>query len=117
MPKNGDPTSVTTDSASAVTARASAPTKPAYAPTKDQLLRRLRRIEGQIGGVSRMVAEERYCIDVLAQISAVQGALDRVAMGLVADHARQCVIGVEEPLRSERTEELLEALDRFVGRR
>ena len=54
-----------------------------YSATKDQLLTRLRRIEGQVGGLQRMVDEDRYCIDVLTQISAVQAALDKVALGLL----------------------------------
>jgi DNA-binding FrmR family transcriptional regulator len=91
--------------------------EPAYIPTKEQLLARLGRIEGQVRGVTRMVEEERYCIEVLTQISAAQKALDRVAMGLVSDHTRECVIGAEGTERSERTEELLDALDRLVSRR
>ncbi len=91
--------------------------QPGYAPGKEQLLNRLRRIEGQVRGIARMVDEERYCIDVLAQISAIQGALDRVAMQLVADHTRECVIGAGEDKQEERTEELLQALDRLVSRR
>jgi DNA-binding FrmR family transcriptional regulator len=64
-----------------------------YTATKEQLTKRLARIEGQVRGVSRMVAEERYCIDVLTQISAVQAALDKVALGLLDEHTRHCVIG------------------------
>jgi CsoR family transcriptional regulator, copper-sensing transcriptional repressor len=56
----------------------SSPTR-GYTATKDQLFNRLRRIEGQVGGIERMVEEDRYCIDVLTQISAVQAALDKVA--------------------------------------
>ena len=63
-----------------------------YTATKDQLQARLRRIEGQVRGVQGMVADDRYCIDVLTQISAVQAALDKVALGLLDDHARHCVI-------------------------
>ncbi|HEU4422360.1 MAG TPA: metal-sensitive transcriptional regulator, partial [Pilimelia sp.] len=59
-----------------------------YTATKDQLLARLRRIEGQVRGVERMVDDDRYCIDVLTQISAIQAALDKVALGLLDDHAR-----------------------------
>ena len=64
-----------------------------YSATKDQLLARLRRIEGQVRGVERMVDEDRYCIDVLTQIGAIQAALDKVARGLLDDHARHCLIG------------------------
>jgi CsoR family transcriptional regulator, copper-sensing transcriptional repressor len=91
--------------------------RPGYAPTKEQMRNRLSRIEGQVRGVSRMVEEERYCIDVLAQISAIQAALDKVAIGLVSDHIRECVIGAEGERRAERTEELIEAIDRLLARR
>lgn len=91
--------------------------RPGYAPTKEQMRNRLSRIEGQVRGVSRMVEEERYCIDVLAQISAIQAALDKVAIGLVSDHTRECVIGADGEQRAERTEELIEAIDRLVARR
>lgn len=91
--------------------------QPGYAPSKEQLLNRLRRIEGQVRGIERMVDEERYCIDVLNQISAIQRALDRVAMGLVSDHTRECVVGAEGGEQEERTGELLEAINRLVSRR
>ena len=87
-----------------------------YSATKDQLLKRLRRIEGQVRGVERMVDEERYCVDVLTQISAVQAALDKVALGLLDDHARHCVIEGPERLKDERTEELLGAVARLMRR-
>ncbi len=64
-----------------------------YTATKDQLTRRLRRVEGQVRGVEKMVEEDRYCIDVLTQISAIQAALDKVALGVLDDHARHCVVG------------------------
>src|SRR4051812_28888084 len=66
-----------------------------YSASKDQLLGRLNRIEGQVGGVRRMVEEDRYCIDVLTQISAVRAALDKVALGLLDEHARNCVVQAE----------------------
>lgn len=88
-----------------------------YTPTKDALLKRLRRVEGQVRGVQRMVDEDRYCIDVLQQISAVQAALDKVALGLVDDHARHCVLGADPQTQAERTDELMLALGRLVGRR
>ena len=70
----------------------STPTR-GYTATKDQLLARLKRIEGQIRGIEGMVEEDRYCIDVLTQISAAQAALDKVALGLLDDHAHHCVLG------------------------
>jgi DNA-binding FrmR family transcriptional regulator len=87
-----------------------------YSATKDQLKSRLRRIEGQVRGVERMVEEERYCIDVLTQIGAVQAALDKVALGLLDDHARYCVIGGQESKQEERTEELMAAVGRLMRR-
>ena len=63
-----------------------------YTATKDQLLKRLRRIQGQVGGIERMVEDDRYCIDVLTQITAAQAALDKVALGLLDDHAHHCVV-------------------------
>jgi DNA-binding FrmR family transcriptional regulator len=60
-------------------------------PRKPALLRRISRIEGQVRGVGAMIAADRYCIDVLTQLSAARAALDAVAMELIADHARHCV--------------------------
>jgi DNA-binding FrmR family transcriptional regulator len=88
-----------------------------YSATKDQLQQRLRRIEGQVRGLQRMVEDDRYCIDVLTQISAVQAALDKVALGLLDDHARTCVIGADEgEVRDERTAELMDAVGRLMRR-
>jgi len=88
-----------------------------YSATKDQLLGRLRRIEGQIRGIEGMVDEERYCIDVLTQISAVQAALDKVALGLLDDHAHHCVIGAAgADAQAEKTEELMAAVGRLMRR-
>jgi len=87
-----------------------------YTATKDALLRRLARIEGQVRGVTRMVEEDRYCVDVLTQISAAQAALDKVALGLLDEHARSCVLGVEGELQSDRTDELMAAVGRLVKR-
>jgi DNA-binding FrmR family transcriptional regulator len=97
-------------------ADATTPTR-GYAATRQQLLDRLRRIEGQVGGLQRMVEEDRYCIDVLTQISAVQAALDKVALGLLDDHARHCVLGAPAGERTERTEELMAAVGRLMRRR
>jgi DNA-binding FrmR family transcriptional regulator len=98
-------------------APASAPAR-GYTATKDQLLARLRRIEGQIRGIEGMVVDDRYCIDVLTQISAAQAALDKVALGLIDEHARHCVLGAGAPgERDEKTEELMSAVGRLVRRR
>jgi DNA-binding FrmR family transcriptional regulator len=87
-----------------------------YSASKDQLINRLRRIEGQVGGIERMVTEERYCIEVLTQISAVQAALDKVALGLLDDHAHHCVMGAEDDERAAKTEELMAAVGRLMRR-
>jgi CsoR family transcriptional regulator, copper-sensing transcriptional repressor len=87
-----------------------------YTATKDQLQTRLRRIEGQVRGVQKMVDEDRYCIDVLTQIAAIQAALDKVALGLLDGHARTCVIGADTEIQDERTAELMAAVGRLVHR-
>jgi DNA-binding FrmR family transcriptional regulator len=87
-----------------------------YTATKDGLLKRLARIEGQVRGVTRMVEEDRYCVDVLTQISAAQAALDKVALGLLDDHARHCVIGGAASEQEERTVELMGAVGRLMRR-
>ena len=91
-------------------------TMPGYTATKDQLLNRLRRIEGQVRGVEGMVEDERYCIDVLTQISAIQAALDKVALGLIDDHARHCVMGAGESERADKADELMAAVGRLMRR-
>ena len=88
-----------------------------YAATKKQILTRLRRVEGQIEGIERMVEDDRYCIDVLTQVSAVQGALDKVALGLLDDHARHCIVDVDKTERPERSDELVAAVGRLLRRR
>ena len=87
-----------------------------YSASREQLLARLRRIEGQVGGLQRMVSEDRYCIDVLTQISAVQAALDKVALGLLDDHAHHCVLGAQPDDRDAKTEELMAAVGRLMRR-
>jgi len=88
-----------------------------YTATKDQLLARLRRIEGQIRGIEAMVQDDRYCIDVLTQIAAARAALDKVALGLLDDHAHHCVMGAESAEeRDARTGELMEAVGRLMRR-
>jgi CsoR family transcriptional regulator, copper-sensing transcriptional repressor len=87
-----------------------------YTASKDQLRKRLARIEGQIRGIGRMVEDDRYCIDVLTQISAVQAALDKVALGLLDEHARTCVIGAEGEQQVDRTDELMAAVGRLMRR-
>jgi DNA-binding FrmR family transcriptional regulator len=88
----------------------------AYAGQKEQLGKRLRRVEGQIRGIEKMVEDDRYCIDILTQISAAQAALDKVALGLMEDHAAHCVVGGPDELKEERTEELMGAVARLMRR-
>jgi CsoR family transcriptional regulator, copper-sensing transcriptional repressor len=87
-----------------------------YTANKDQLLARLRRIEGQIRGIEGMVEDDRYCIDILTQISAAQAALDKVALGLLDGHAHTCVIGAKPDQQDERTEEMMAAVARLMRR-
>lgn len=97
-------------------AKTPAPTR-GYTATKDQLLARLARIEGQIRGIEGMVRDDRYCIDVLTQINAAQAALDKVALGLLDDHAHHCVLGARTAQeRDEKTDELMAAVGRLMGR-
>ena len=90
---------------------------PGYLEDKDDLLKRLRRISGQVGGLERMVADERYCIDILTQVSAVQAALDKVALGVLSDHARHCVVGAGDGDRDQRTDEMMGAVGRLLRSR
>lgn len=64
---------------------------PGYAPDKEKVRARLRRIEGQVRGLEKMVAEDRYCIDVLTQVAAVTAALESVSLMLLDDHMQHCV--------------------------
>jgi len=89
---------------------------PGYIVSKDKLQTRLRRIRGQVEGIERMVEDDRYCIDVLTQISAAQAALDKVALGLLDDHTRHCVIEAGDEERTEKTEEMLAAVGRLLRR-
>src|SRR3954471_7942040 len=92
-----------------------------YTATKDQLLKRLRRVEGQVRGIERMVEDDRYCIDVLTQISAVTTALESVALRILDEHVQHCVAGAlasgDEAAAQEKSRELLEAVQRFARTR
>jgi DNA-binding FrmR family transcriptional regulator len=90
--------------------------KRGYTASKEQLLGRLSRAEGQVRGVAKMVEEDRYCIDVLTQISAARAALEQISLGLLDGHARHCMLGQgeapEDP--NEQVEELMGAVGRLV---
>ncbi len=96
-------------------ATSAAPTR-GYTATKDQLQMRLRRIEGQVRGIQGMVAEDRYCIEILTQIAAIQAALDKVALGLLDGHAQTCVIGAEPQDQDARKAEMMAAVGRLMRR-
>ncbi len=87
---------------------------PATQASKEELLNRLARVEGQIRGVTKMVEEDRYCIDVLTQIEAAEAALNKVALGLVDDHVRHCMRG-GRGASEEQIQELMGAVGRLVS--
>ena len=88
---------------------------------KDALIKRMRRIEGQARGIEKMIAEERYCIDILTQIAAVDTALEAVAFKILEDHVNHCVrralASGDEVVAAEKSKELLEAVYRFARTR
>ena len=85
-----------------------------YSSKKDELQTRLRKIEGQVRGLQRMVEEDQYCLDILTQVSSVVAALRAVGFGLLDDHARHCVReGIEQGNGDEKVEELMAAVARF----
>jgi CsoR family transcriptional regulator, copper-sensing transcriptional repressor len=92
-----------------------------YVNDKEALITRLHRIEGQVRGIEKMVADERYCIDILTQIGAVSTALETVAQKLLEEHANHCVAGAlasgSREEAEEKTRELLHAVQRFTRTR
>ena len=92
-----------------------------YVADKGALVRRLHRIEGQVRGIERMVEDDRYCIDILTQISAVTTALESVAFRILDDHVNHCVAGAlasGDPAEAgAKSKELLEAVHRFARAR
>jgi DNA-binding FrmR family transcriptional regulator len=87
-----------------------------YSDSKTDLLTRLSRVEGQVRGVSKMVQEDKYCIDILTQVSAAKAALDKVALELLRDHARHCLAGseVHEQDKNDKADELVGAISRML---
>jgi len=88
-----------------------------YSMNTDELVRRLRRVEGQVRGIAQMVEDDRYCIDVLTQIAAATRALQSVAVGMLDDHLRHCVVdaaarGGDEA--DERISEATSAIERLI---
>jgi DNA-binding FrmR family transcriptional regulator len=88
-----------------------------YSMNKKDLQDRLRRIEGQIRGIQRMVDEDKYCIDILTQLNSATAALKAVGMGLLNEHVRHCVKdSIDQGNSDEKVEELLAAVARFSGK-
>lgn len=88
-----------------------------YTPDKDEYLNRLRRIEGQVRGLQRMVEEDKYCIDILTQVSAVNKALQSVALGLLDDHLAHCVaeaVALGGDTAADKVREASDAIARLV---
>jgi CsoR family transcriptional regulator, copper-sensing transcriptional repressor len=89
-----------------------------YTPHKEQLLKRLARVEGQVRGISRMIEDDRYCIDILTQLGAVSTALEAVALKVLEEHVQHCVAGAlasgDPDAAEEKSRELLEAVQRFA---
>lgn len=85
-----------------------------YQADKSKLLSRLARVEGQVRGIARMVEEDRYCVDVLTQISAVNSSMQSIGLLLLQDHIRGCVVGAAPEMQEERLEELYQAIQRFT---
>ena len=92
-----------------------------YAADKDLLLKRLARIEGQVRGIAKMIGDDRYCIDILTQLGAVDTALEAVAVKVLEDHVRHCVAGAlasgDPEEAAVKSRELLEAVQRFAKTR
>jgi DNA-binding FrmR family transcriptional regulator len=92
-----------------------------YTPHKDQLLKRLARIEGQVRGIAKMIEDDRYCIDILTQLGAVDTALEAVALKVLEEHVQHCVAGAlasGDPQQAhEKSVELLGAVQRFAKTR
>jgi CsoR family transcriptional regulator, copper-sensing transcriptional repressor len=92
-----------------------------YVADKERLVKRLHRIEGQVRGIERMIEDDRYCIDVITQISAVTTALESLAFQILDEHVNHCVAGAlasGDPADAEaKSQELLEAVHRFARAR
>ena len=91
-------------------------TKYGYYDDKEALLKRLNRIEGQVRGVSKMVQDDKYCVDILTQVSAAKAALDKVALELVRDHAKHCLSNSAVRARGndDKADELVGAISRML---
>ncbi len=93
------------------------PVTPGYSDTKEAHLKRLRRIEGQVRGIARMVEEDTYCIDVLTQVSAATRALQAVSLGLLEEHVAHCVVDAareSDDAAAVKVDEVIAAVTRLV---
>jgi DNA-binding FrmR family transcriptional regulator len=88
-----------------------------YSADRDELVSRLRKIEGQVRGIQRMIEKDAYCIDVLTQVSAVVSAMEKVGIRLLRDHIRGCVVDAlrDGNASDDRVDELIRVVERFVG--
>lgn len=91
-----------------------ASTPPGYTDSKDAQLKRLRRVEGQVRGIARMVEQDQYCIDVLTQVAAATKALQAVALGLLDEHLAHCVVDAVGDERELKLSEASDAIARLV---
>lgn len=85
-----------------------------YSMTRDEHLKRLRRIEGQVRGLQRMVSEDKYCIDILTQVSSVKSALQGVAVGLLDEHMRHCLMDAAAEGDNSKVSEATAAVERLL---
>lgn len=86
-----------------------------YSENKSDISKRLNRIEGQVRGISKMVNEDKYCIDILTQVSAIKAALDKVALELLRDHTRHCLSDNRLPGgKNNKVNELVDAIGRML---
>lgn len=88
-----------------------------YYRHKEATIKRLKRAEGQVRGIARMVEEDTYCIDILTQVNAAQSALDKVSIELLRDHAHHCLVAIsDENEQKNKADELVGAVQRMISR-
>lgn len=89
-----------------------------YAANKEQIVKRLNRAEGQVRGINKMVESDKYCIDILTQISAAQAALDKVALELLREHTRHCLVNenIKPKGKGDKADEIVSAISRMLSR-
>jgi DNA-binding FrmR family transcriptional regulator len=86
-----------------------------YSENKGNIIKRLSRAEGQVRGVAKMVEDDKYCIDILTQITAAQSALDKVAIELLRDHAKHCMMDAKsDEEKKDKADELVAAIGRMM---